>query len=62
MSNSNLATARHVPIAHGRKPRGSEPRIAVEATTSEMRLQAAVVLVEKKQDADDPYADVPCTD
>ena len=57
------AAARHLPIARGRDakadsnraPRSEPPR------ESEARLQAAVV-VDRKRDEKDPYADVPCTD
>ncbi len=65
MSNKSQAAARHVPVAHGRRERGSEARVQAVRTershTSEMRMHAAVV-APKKKDVDDPSADAPCTD
>lgn len=57
------AAARHLPIAHGPDPRADRTRDRQPEPRREsgMRLQAAVV-GERKRDADDPYADVPCTD
>ena len=56
------AAARHRPIAHGPDPKGNRSRGQAEVRhRSETRLQAAVV-APRKRDAEDPYADVPCTD
>lgn len=57
------AAARHLPVAHGRDAKADsnrEPR-PEPRRTSETRMQAAVV-VDRKRDEKDPYADVPCTD
>jgi len=58
------ATARHLPIAHGREKSGVEigrnAKVEVRRS-SETRLQAAVG-ADRKRDDSDPYADVPCTD
>ena len=57
------AAARHRPIAHG-PDTGAErvgDRHPEARRQSETRLQATVV-GERKHDADDPCADLPCTD
>lgn len=63
-ANKEVA-ARHLPVAHGvdeKVERAAELRRLAEAhRPSETRLQATVV-VERKRDDGDPYADVPCTD
>lgn len=61
-ANKEVA-ARHLPVAHGRdeKAERSPERQPEPRRPSETRLQAAVV-VERKRDDGDPYADVPCTD
>jgi hypothetical protein len=54
------AAARHRPIAHG--PDGKPESVRPESRRpSETRLQAAVV-GERNRDAEDLYADMPCTD
>jgi hypothetical protein len=52
------AATRHLPVAHS-LDRSGEPRSIRPSTTSETRLQAAVV---REDSSSDPYADVPCTD
>jgi hypothetical protein len=64
-ANKEVAT-RHLPIAHGTEARDvkgekARDRHPESRRISETRLQAAVV-VERKRDDVDPYADVPCTD
>ena len=66
-ANKEVAT-RHLPIAHGRDVKAEKAESARDGgraesrrTSSETRLQAAVV-TERKHDDGDPYADVPCTD
>jgi hypothetical protein len=66
-ANKEVAT-RHLPIAHGPDPRDARgegvrarDRQPESRRPSETRLQATVV-VERKRDDVDPYADVPCTD
>jgi hypothetical protein len=58
------AAARHRPIAHRRDTNADrnppDPRRELRRR-GETRLQAAVV-VDRKRDEKDPYADVPCTD
>ncbi len=63
MLAKNQAAARHRPIAHGPDSNGESLRKRQTEVRRESgtRLQAAVV-GERKRDADDPYADVPCTD
>ena len=65
-ANKEVAT-RHLPIARGRDVRAEKSgnardRHLESRRSSETRLQAAVVVVERKRDDADPYADVPCTD
>lgn len=54
---------RHMPVAIGPEdPRTSRERAPqLRRTTSETRLQAAVVGERRREDGDE-YADVPCTD
>jgi hypothetical protein len=65
-ANKEVA-ARHLPIAHGRDARDAKGGTDERQTDSRReresgaRLQATVV-VERKRDDGDPYADVPCTD
>ena len=66
-ANKEVAT-RHLPIARGPEARGSKgeksarDRLHESRRSSETRLQAAFVDKRKRDDAADPYADVPCTD
>ena len=75
MFDSKEVAARHLPVAHGRvthapqaprdardaKADGSRDRQPETRRPSGTRLQATVVVDRKRDDAD-PYADVPCTD
>lgn len=68
-ANKEVAS-RHLPVAHGpaaerdaraaKAERTRDGRVEIRRS-SETRLQATVV-VERKRDDGDPYADVPCTD
>jgi hypothetical protein len=64
-ANKEVAT-RHLPIAHGRDAKAENARDhhpeSSRRRPSETRLQATVVVPERKHDDVDPYADVPCTD
>jgi hypothetical protein len=70
MFENKEVAARHLPVAHGpaagtrgardTKADASRDHLATRRT-SETRMQATVVVVRKGDDGD-PYADVPCTD
>lgn len=61
--NRQEAAARHLPVAHQRSASGAKANkdAAPERSSSETRLQAAVIRTATR-DERDPYADVPCTD